>query len=145
MLNMRSATLATAMDGIPHAALVTPALDTDAQPLLLLSELSIHTKHLRANPACALLITGQSTSENPQTTPRLCLTGEARPLETKDKQEIFLKIHPYARQYVEFADFKFWKLFIFGSNYVGGFANAAILKFSALRHEIFALRNNGSG
>ncbi len=137
MLNARSATLATAVNGIPHAALVTPALDSDAQPLLLLSELSTHTAQLRANPACALLFTGQATETNPQTTPRLCLTGEARLIEHQDKRDIFLKIHPYASQYIDFADFKFWKLFILGSNYVGGFANASSLKFSALQHEIF--------
>ncbi len=59
MLGARSATLATAANGIPHAALVTPALDDDAQPLLLLSDLSTHTAQLRANPACALLFTGR--------------------------------------------------------------------------------------
>ena len=142
MLSARSATLATAQDGLPHAALVTPALDTDGQPLLLLSELALHTKQLRANPACALLFTGQAVDENPQTTPRLCLTGQARPLEDKNKRNLFLEVHPYAGQYIDFADFKFWKLFILGSNYVGGFANASSLKFSALQHEIFKKRND---
>jgi heme iron utilization protein len=145
MLNARSATLATAADGIPHAALVTPALDTDAQPLLLLSELSTHTKQLRANSACALLFTGPAPEANPQTAPRLCLTGEARPVEGRDKRDIFLKIHPYASQYIDFGDFQFWKVFILGSNYVGGFANASSLKFSALQHEIFKMLSSGTG
>ena len=132
----RSATLATVHEGLPHAALVTPALDEDAQPLLLLSNLAVHTRHLHAHPACALLFTGAPSSDNPQTTPRLCLTGEARELPDKAKRDIFLKIHPYASQYIDFADFTFWKLFIFGSNYVGGFANASPLKFAALQNQI---------
>ncbi len=145
MLNARSATLATAQDGIPHAALVTPALDHDGQPLLLLSELATHTRQLRANPACALLFTGHAAEANPQTTPRLCLTGEARLVEGAGKRDIFLKIHPYASLYMDFADFKFWKLFILGSNYVGGFANASSLKFSALQHEIFKTLSSATG
>nr|WP_295742304.1 pyridoxamine 5'-phosphate oxidase family protein [uncultured Acidocella sp.] len=133
----RSATLATVHEGMPHAALVTPALDEDAQPLLLLSNLAVHTRHLRAHPACALLLTGTPASDNPQTTPRLCLTGEARELPDKSKRDIFLKTHPYATQYIDFADFSFWKLFILGSNYVGGFANASSFQFAALQNQIF--------
>ncbi|HTQ70215.1 MAG TPA: pyridoxamine 5'-phosphate oxidase family protein [Acidocella sp.] len=145
MLGARSATLATAANAIPHAALVTPALDTDAQPLLLLSELSTHTAQLRANPSCALLFTGQPTGANPQTAPRLCLTGEARPLDAQDKREIFLRLHPYAKLYIDFADFKLWKLFVLESNYVGGFASASSLKYSALQHEIFKQTTQAEG
>lgn len=145
MLKARQATLATALNGIPHAALVTPALDDDGQPLLLLSELSIHTRQLRANPACALLFTGEAVDENPQTMPRLCLTGEARPLEDKTKRNLFLAVHPYAGRYIDFSDFKIWKLFILGSNYIGGFADASTLKFSALQQKLFEILNGTNG
>lgn len=141
ILNARSATLATAKDGIPHAALVTPALDTNGQPLLLLSNLALHTKHLHANPTCALFFTGQPQDENPQTTPRLCLTCEAKQLEGRAQRDLFLKTHPYASLYVDFIDFNFWTLFILGANYVGGFANASSLKITALQHNILKMLN----
>ena len=55
----RSASLATVSDGAPFAALVTPAFMPDGAAILLLSQLSSHTRHLQANPACALLLVGE--------------------------------------------------------------------------------------
>ena len=42
--------LATAIEGQPFAALATPATAPDRSPLLLLSGLSEHTRHLRTEP-----------------------------------------------------------------------------------------------
>lgn len=135
-LAARSATLATVDKGAPHASLVTPAFDTDGQPVLLLSALAAHTRHLRAHPACALLFTGPPATENPQTAPRLCLSGEARVVSGGNMKETFLRIHPYAAQYVSFGDFSFWKVFVTTAQYIGGFASAHRLDFAALQHEI---------
>ncbi len=55
----RVGTLATGIDGQPFASLVTPACAPDLSVLLLLSELSEHTKHLRAEPRCSLLVAGE--------------------------------------------------------------------------------------
>lgn len=139
----RVGTLATARDGVPHAALVTPALDEDAQPLLLLSTLAVHTRQLKANPACALLVSGPATTENPQTAPRLCLTGEARLVQPRPVRERFLATHPYAAQYVDFGDFDFWKIFVQDAQYIGGFGRAVSLNFAALQHEISLYRPSG--
>ena len=137
---LRVASFATVTaEGLPHVALVTPALDSDGQPLLLLSSLAVHTRHLRVTPACALLVTGVAQTENPQTAPRLCLTGEAQPIESERAKQIFLKIHPYAEQYAEFGDFGFWKIFVSSAQYIGGFASASHLNLTALQHEISVL------
>jgi len=143
LIAARSATLATISDGIPHASLVTPALDTDGQPVLLLSSLAAHTKHLQTNPACALLITGTAQTENPQTTPRLSLSGIAQIIPAVAVRDQFLRIHPYAAQYADFRDFSFWKITVSTSQYIGGFANAGYLDFTALQHEISALLRAG--
>jgi hypothetical protein len=141
----RSATLATVHEGAPHASLVTPALAGDGQPVLLLSALAQHTRHLRANPACAMLVTGAAQSENPQTTPRLCLNGQAHPVAAEEVRARFLEIHPYAMQYAGFSDFSFWKITVSTAQYIGGFANAAHLDFTALQHEISVLLRRGCG
>jgi putative heme iron utilization protein len=137
LLAARSASLATiAPDGTPYAALVTPAVTPDGFLLLLLSELSAHTSHLRHNPSCALLFTGAPTSPNPQTTPRVTITCEA--VQESDPQggQNFLKFHPYADLYIGFADFYLWRLIPKDAHYVGGFAAAAALKIAALQQEI---------
>ncbi|MBB5373668.1 pyridoxamine 5'-phosphate oxidase family protein [Acidocella aromatica] len=145
LLGARVGTLATAQAGAPHAALVTPALDEDAQPLLLLSTLAVHTRQLKANPACALLVSGPAASENPQTAPRLCLTGEARQIPPEPARARFLAAHPYAVQYVDFGDFGFWKIFVHDTQYIGGFGRAVHLNFAALQHEISQHRASGYG
>jgi len=132
ILAARSGSLATiAPDGTPYAALVTPAAF-----LLLLSDLSTHTTHLRHNPSCALLLTGAATSENPQTTPRVTLTCQAVLENESVAIENFLKFHPYAELYINFADFHLWRLIPKDAHYVGGFAAAARLDIAALQHEI---------
>ena len=54
----RAGTLATSLQGQPFASLVTPACAPDLSLLLLLSDLSEHTRHLRAEPRCSVLVVG---------------------------------------------------------------------------------------
>jgi putative heme iron utilization protein len=133
ILRARVASLATAVDGVPFAALVTPAFLADLSPVLLLSQLSTHTRQLQANPACALLVTGEPTTENPQTAPRICLTGTAAVVDPAEVRAAYLAVHPYAALYVDFADFAFWRIEIMAAHYIGGFAAAARLDAVRLR------------
>jgi putative heme iron utilization protein len=130
--NASSGTLATAAAGMPHAALVTVAFQPDCSPVLLLSELAVHTRQLHSNPACAVLLTGESTGPNPQTTPRLCLTGTAAKTSAPAARTLFLHNHPYAAGYADFADFAFWQMTITGAYYIGGFAAATHLDVASL-------------
>jgi putative heme iron utilization protein len=128
----RSASLSTIHEGAPFAALVTPAFLPDPSAVLLLSQLSPHTRHLQANPACALLLVGPPATENPQTSPRLCLTGAAAIVPGETVRDMYLAIHPYASLYVDFADFSFWQLRFNAAHYIGGFAAAARLDVARL-------------
>lgn len=92
-----SAVLATTQGSQPYASLVTPALDDAARPILLLSNLAAHTKHLRVNPRCALFIQGTPPTSNPQTAPRLCLMGEAMTVEAELVRAIYLRAPPTPR------------------------------------------------
>jgi putative heme iron utilization protein len=124
----RAGTLATlAPDQIPFASLVTPAITADGAVLMLLSGLAAHTKHLRAHPACALMVTGAADGPNPQTTPRITLTGQAAPEPDPAWRRYWLDHHPYAALYADFTDFALWRLAPMAAHMVGGFANAATL------------------
>ena len=129
-------TLATVADGLPNAALVTPALAPDGAPRLLLSTLAVHTRQLAAHPACSLLLVGAATNDNPQTAPRLCLSGRAAVAESAAARGPYLARHPYAALYADFADFSFWRLEVTRAQYIGGFAAAAALDPDALRRKI---------
>lgn len=121
----RQGVLATVDDGQPHAALVTPATAPDAAPLLWLSTLALHTRHLRRDPRCALLVTGEAAGANPQTAPRLTVEATARETPDPALKARWLAVHPYAADYADFTDFSLWRLAVTGARWVGGFAQAA--------------------
>lgn len=122
-----SATLATVTEGQPFAALVTHAVLPDLTILLLLSDLSEHSRHLKAEPRCALLVQGEVESANPQTAPRLSVTGLAEPAPDELRPR-FLARHPYAALYAGFGDFRLWRIRPASALLVAGFARATRLK-----------------
>lgn len=124
----RSAVLATQKAGQPYASLITPACAPDGSVLMFLSQLSEHTRQLRAEPRCSLMAMGEASSANPQTAPRATLTGTAE-LETDPALKArWLAIHPYAQLYAEFGDFSLWRMRPATVQLVGGFARAFRLK-----------------
>ncbi|MDE2006946.1 MAG: pyridoxamine 5'-phosphate oxidase family protein [Rhodospirillales bacterium] len=129
----RSASLATTDEGDPFVSLVTPGTAPDLAPLLLLSDLSAHTRHLRADPRCALLAVGTPVEVNPQTAPRLSVTARAAIADDPDLRARYLAQHPYAALYAGFADFHLWRLEIEGALLVGGFARAFRIRPADLR------------
>ena len=141
VVGARSATLATIADAHhPYASLVTPALDPDGAILLLLSDLAVHTRHLRADPACALMIVGAPLWGNPQTSPRITLTATAQLSADQQAKKNFLATHPYADLYINFADFHIWELTPVAAHFIGGFAAASQLDVAALHKKIIGQR-----
>jgi putative heme iron utilization protein len=132
----RSGTLATVSPssdgGQPFASLVTPAIAGDGGILLLLSDLSEHTRHLRAEPRCSVLAAGPAESANPQTAPRVTVTGLAAISDTIQDRARFLAVHPYAALYADFGDFHLWRIEPRGGLLVGGFARANRLRMADL-------------
>src|ERR1700761_1478899 len=106
----RSGCLATVANGQPFASLVTPACMPDGSLLMLLSRLSEHTRHLAADPHCSIMLTGAPVSDNPQTTPRVTVTGMAEVVEDAALKARYLAVHPYAALYADFGDFAIWRL-----------------------------------
>jgi putative heme iron utilization protein len=124
----RAGTLATSGDGQPFASLVTPAAAPDGSVLLLLSGLSEHTRHLCDEPRCAIMVAGQPTEPNPQTAPRLTVTGIAAPEPDPALKARWVALHPYAAFYAGFGDFQLWRVMPKAGLYIGGFASATRLR-----------------
>jgi putative heme iron utilization protein len=129
----RSGALATVADGgQPFASLVTPACAADLSLLLLLSDLSEHTRHLRVEPRCSILVCGTAESTNPQTAPRVTVTGIAEVADDRMLKDRYLAVHPYASLYAGFGDFHLWRIRPLGVLFVGGFARAVRLRQAEL-------------
>lgn len=125
--------------GQPYVALVTPATAGDLSVLLWLSELSEHTRHLLAEPRCAVMVVGEAAAENPQTAPRVTVTGVAERVEDAALKARWLAAHPYAAGYADFADFALWRVRPLGGMLVGGFARAARLRQADLVPDMSAV------
>lgn len=133
---IRAGALATVSeDGFPFASLVNVATAMDGTPILLMSSLSAHTRHLLAESRASLLLS-QGGKGDPLAHPRLTVTGSARRIdaETPDgaaEREVlrarFLARHPKSALYADFGDFAFWRLEIVRGHLNGGFARAAEL------------------
>ena len=125
----RAGTLATLNgSGDPFASLVTVATDPDGSPLILVSQLSAHTRHLDRDPRCSLLL-AETGEGDPLAHPRLTITGVAgkvtEPTARRAARARFLARHPKAELYADFGDFSFWRVAMGQIHLNGGFARAA--------------------
>ncbi|MEQ9326454.1 MAG: DUF2470 domain-containing protein [Rhodospirillales bacterium] len=121
------AALATALptaEGWPYASLVTVAHDHDLSPILLLSQLSDHTRAIDDDPRVSLLYDETDGFANPQQGPRVTLLGRAEKIADETAAKRFLARHPRAALYAGFGDFSFYKVVPDRVHYVGGFAAA---------------------
>ncbi len=134
---IRSGALATIDpdDGIPFASLVTIATDIDGTPLMLLSQLSAHTRNLIADPRCSLLFSAGGKGD-PLAHPRLTVTGRASRTSEPRMRERFLARHPKAKLYADFPDFGFFAIEPIAGHLNGGFAKAATLTPAELRLDL---------
>lgn len=124
----RGGTIATISKGHPFASLVTPACMPDGALLILISRLSDHTRHLMADGRCSIMVSGEAVSPNPQTTPRVSVSGQAVMVNDPALKSRYLRVHPYAALYAGFADFSTWRIVPEAGVLVGGFGRAHRLK-----------------
>ncbi len=115
-------------DGWPYGSLVSVALDCDGSPLMLFSTLSDHARNLAQDPRASLLFEETSRLKNPQTGPRITVTGRIKKTTQDRHRRRFLARHPEAAFYAGFGDFNFFRMQIDRAHFVGGFAKAAWLK-----------------
>ncbi|HJL14969.1 MAG TPA: DUF2470 domain-containing protein [Sandaracinaceae bacterium LLY-WYZ-13_1] len=123
-------TLAVEPAGHPYASLVAYAVD-GATPVLLLSRLAVHTRHLEADPRASLLV-AEDASDDPLSGGRVTLLGACRRLEDPGPaRDAFLAAHPSAERYEGFADFGFFGLAVERARWVGGFGRMSWLDADA--------------
>jgi putative heme iron utilization protein len=70
------------------------------------------------------MVMGLATGPNPQTAPRLSLTGTASPEPDPALKARWIALHPYAAFYAGLGDFQLWRFRGQAGQFVGGFASA---------------------
>jgi putative heme iron utilization protein len=115
------AALATSLRGAPYASLVVYAVDYDASPLLLLSDLAQHSRNIAFDPRVSLLIDGTAGLPEPLSGPRLTLLGQAAAIADRRLRERFTARYPDSKAYAGFADFKLYRVAVERGHLVAGF------------------------
>ncbi len=124
--------------GHPHVSRVAVGATPGGEVYVLVSELSMHTRALRANPKCSLLVGEFDESGDPLDRARLTLTGRARFLERGGDKHLdcrshFLAVSNVPRPYVDFADFHFVFIEIETAFLNAGFGKASAIDPGRLR------------
>src|SRR5712692_9384323 len=127
------AALATLLDGRPYVSLVATACDSDANPLLLLSDLAQHTKNLLADWAMALLFEDTAGLPDPLAGPRLSVLGHAERVDDPRLAARFAARHPASTGYAGFADFHLYRVVVERGHLVAGFGRIAWIEAEDLR------------
>jgi putative heme iron utilization protein len=117
--------------GAPLASRVGVATDSDGTPLILVSQLSAHTKAIIADPRCSLLL-GEPGKGDPLAHPRITLVCRAVKLERGSLARAraewrYLNRNPKAKLYVGLGDFSFFRLEVERASLNGGFGKAYLL------------------
>jgi heme oxygenase (biliverdin-IX-beta and delta-forming) len=116
------ASLATLMgDGSPYASLVLLALDHDASPLLLLSNLAEHSRNIARDSRVSLLIDGTAGLDDPLTGSRASLTGSVAIVDEPRLLARFTNRHPSSAGYAGFGDFHLYRMQVSRAHLVAGF------------------------
>jgi heme iron utilization protein len=115
------AALATSRNGAPYVSLVLYAVDLDASPLLLLSDLARHSRNITFDPRVSLLLDGTTEFAEPLTGPRLTLLGQAGAIDDPRLLRRFTARHPASEAYAGFADFQLYRVAVEGGHLVAGF------------------------
>ncbi|WP_312145875.1 HugZ family pyridoxamine 5'-phosphate oxidase, partial [Stutzerimonas kunmingensis] len=107
------ATHSQAMPGFPFGSVVPYCLDANGWPLILISRIAQHTRNLKADGRCSLLV-GERAAEDVQAAGRLTLLAEARqlaePAAIESAAQRYYRYFPESRDYHRVHDFDFWVL-----------------------------------
>lgn len=118
-------TLSRRHPGHPFGSVMPYAPDDQGAPLLLISDMAMHTQNLEADARASLLATQPGWTEDPLAGGRVTLMGRAARVSDGERgtaREAYLARHPKAAFWVDFEDFAFWRLDVTDVYFVGGFA-----------------------
>jgi heme oxygenase (biliverdin-IX-beta and delta-forming) len=128
----REGALATLMagSGDPYCSLVNVASDFDGAPILLISQLAVHTKNILADPRVSLMLDERAEGD-PLEGARIMLLGRAEQVGAsalKTVRRRYLNAHPSAETFVDFKDFSFFRIKAGRMHLVAGFGRIVDLR-----------------
>lgn len=107
--------------GAPYVSLVMVAVDHDASPLLLLSDLAQHSRNLAGEDRVSMLFDGTAGLAVALTGQRVTVQGRITRLDDDRPARRYQRRHPDAALYRSMADFHFYRMIVERAHLVAGF------------------------
>jgi putative heme iron utilization protein len=122
----------------PYVTRIALGTTPGGVPLTLISDLSLHTKALKANPNCGLLVGEPGNKGDPLVHPRLSIQATAHFIDRNHAlasglRDHYLTAHPKSKLYIDFADFNFVTFDVESADLNGGFGQAFALTAQDLK------------
>jgi len=104
-------------------------MEKDGSPIFLASDLSGHSKALKADDRASILCGEPPAKGDPLAFPRVTLIGRVSRLSREGanhraRRDFWLKKHPKAALYIDFGDFAFYRMKVERVLLNGGFGKA---------------------
>ncbi len=130
--------------GYPFGSVTPFVLDSDCQPIILISSIAEHTKNIAADAKVSLLVFTEGADL--QTNARLTLIGEAVQIDKNeaDLRARYLRYLPQTASYFDMHDFAFYRINIHQARYIAGFGKmgwADAKEITSANNHIAALEN----
>lgn len=112
-----------ATEGYPFGSILPFALTPEGAPIVLLAGIAQHTRNLKRDPRCSLLVHEPAAAGgDPQAGWRVTLLGRMRPIEADEGLHArYCERVPGAEAYLETHDFAYWRLDLERVRWIGGF------------------------
>ena len=110
------------LPGYPFGSVAPFCLDEQGRAVILISELAQHTKNLKADNRCSLLVMGEG--DDVQTAARLTIVGDAEPVPAEQVEAVarrYYRYFPQSQDFHRIHDFGFWRIAPIKYRYIGGF------------------------
>ena len=120
-------------EGAPYVSLVMLAVDHDAAPLLLLSDLADHTKNFARDSRVSLLLDGTHGMASPLAGARATLMGRIERATAPHQLQRYIARHEDAAGYAGFADFNLYRVTVERAHLVQGFGKIHWIEGASVR------------
>lgn len=119
------ASLSTMYKEYPYTSLIPYAIDKKGRPIILISDLAMHTKNLNKNNKCSLMAT-KINNKDIFNSARATFIGKMNKVpkdEFDEVKKIYLEKYPDAESLLELDDFSFYRMGVEYIHYIGGFGD----------------------
>ncbi len=121
-------------DGYPYGSLVDLLPLPDGDVAMFLSRLAEHQHYLEADNRASVVIAPHMFDEHALARPRVTLVGRAEPVDDRGTlAQSYVELHPDAAAYIDFPDFRFYRLRVERVRLIAGFGQMGWIAGAAYR------------